>query len=94
SIAPELYSQYNIKRGLRNANGTGVLVGITRISEVKGYNVENGVIVPCEGQLMYRGIPIHDLVEGFEKENRLGFEEIIHLLLFGLLPSRMELDSF
>ena len=94
SIAPELYTQNNIKRGLRNANGSGVLVGITRISEVKGYNVENGVIVPCEGQLLYRGIPINDLVEGFEKENRLGFEEIVHLLLFGLLPSRMELDSF
>ena len=60
SIAPELYAQYDIKRGLRNANGTGVLVGITRISEVRGYTVENGKKIPCEGQLMYRGIPITD----------------------------------
>ena len=83
SIAPELYAQYDIKRGLRNANGTGVLVGITRISEVRGYTVENGKKIPCEGQLMYRGIPITDLVGGFERENRLGFEEVVHLLLFG-----------
>ena len=65
SISPELYAQYDIKRGLRNANGTGVLVGITRISEVSGYTVEDGKKIPCEGQLMYRGIPITDLVQGF-----------------------------
>lgn len=94
SIAPELYAQYDIKRGLRNANGTGVLVGITRISEVRGYTVENGKKIPCEGQLMYRGIPITDLVGGFERENRLGFEEVVHLLLFGSLPNRQELDWF
>ena len=63
SIAPELYAQYDIKRGLRNANGTGVLVGITRISDVRGYTVENGKKIPCEGQLMYRGIPITDLAK-------------------------------
>ena len=94
AISPALYAEYDIKRGLRNANGTGVLVGITRISEVRGYTVEDGKKIPCEGQLMYRGIPITDLVHGFEREDRLGFEEIVHLLLFGSLPNRQELDWF
>ena len=94
SITPDLYRENNIKRGLRNANGTGVLVGITRISDVRGYTVEDGVKIPRPGELTYRGIPINDLINGFEKENRLGFEEIVHLLIFGLLPSKQELDEF
>ncbi|MDO4281204.1 MAG: citrate synthase [Peptococcaceae bacterium] len=94
SIEPELYSKYNIKRGLRNDNGTGVLVGITRISDVRGYTIEDGKKIPCEGKLLYRGIPIYDLMRGFEREHRHGFEEIVYLLLFGLLPNRTELDHF
>ncbi len=94
SIDPKLYAEYNIKRGLRNANGTGVLVGITRISEVYGYSIENDLKIPQEGKLLYRGIPITDLVGGFQAENRLGYEEIVYLLLFGSLPDRSELDYF
>ncbi len=94
SISPELYQEYDIKRGLRNANGTGVLVGITRISDVRGYDVIDGEKIAIPGQLLYRGIPIEDLIHGFECENRLGFEEIIYLLLFGCLPSKTELNVF
>ena len=93
-IDPSLYAQNNVKRGLRNENGTGVLVGITRVGEVNGYRKENDVKIPIEGELYYRGHNIKDLVAGFEKEHRLGFEEVVYLLLFGRLPTQAELTDF
>ncbi|SCZ77930.1 citrate/2-methylcitrate synthase [Acidaminobacter hydrogenoformans] len=90
----EVYEKYEVKRGLRNANGTGVLVGVTRIADVYGYRLENGVKIPDEGRLSYRGIDICDLVEGFQQEKRRGFEESVFLLLFGKLPTQSELADF
>ena len=94
TIENELYKEHNIKRGLRNDNGTGVLVGITRVGEVVGYTKENGVKVPCEGEVYYRGYALSDLVKGFQADRRLGFEEIVYLLLFAKLPTKEELDYF
>lgn len=94
TIANAVYTENNIKRGLRNDNGTGVLVGITRVGEVVGYTKENGVKVPVEGEVYYRGYALSDLVKGFQSENRLGFEEIVYLLLFAKLPTKEELKDF
>lgn len=94
TIDPKLYPQHNIKRGLRNENGTGVLVGITRVGSVIGYRKENDVKIPTEGRLFYRGYDLFDLVNGFQKEQRLGFEETIYLLLFGKCPNAQELAEF
>ncbi len=88
------YENQNVKRGLRNADGTGVLAGITKIGSVRGYIVEDGERVPTPGQLIYRGINIYDLVDGFVKEGRFGFEETCYLLLFGHLPTADQLDQF
>ena len=74
-IEPEYYDRYKVKRGLRNENGTGVLVGLTRIGSVEGYRMENDEKLPAEGELYFRGININDLVAGFQQENRRGFEE-------------------
>ncbi len=93
-INPELYTKYEVKRGLRDVNGKGVLTGLTEISEVLSYTVVDSEMVPCEGKLFYRGINIEDLVNGFIKENRFGFEEITYLLLFGELPKQEELKNF
>ena len=94
-IDSDLYKKYNVKRGLRNANGTGVVVGLTKIGEVKGYDVdENGNKVLTEGKLYYRGYSIEDIVNNCIKEDRFGFEEVTFLLLFGFLPSKSELESF
>jgi len=89
-----LYDEYSVKRGLRNANGTGVLVGITNVASVEGYTVENGNKIPAAGKLYYRGISIDEIIKNFQKEDRFGFEEVIFLLLFGSLPSREDLDEF
>ena len=94
TIDPKLYPQHNIKRGLRNDNGTGVLVGITRVGSVIGYHKENDVKIPTEGRLYYRGYDLFDLVNGFQEEQRLGFEETIYLLLFGKCPNAQELAEF
>ena len=94
TIDPKLYPQHNIKRGLRNENGTGVLVGITRVGSVIGYRKENDVKIPTEGRLYYRGYDLFNLVNGFQKEQRLGFEETIYLLLFGKCPNAQELAEF
>lgn len=94
TIDPQLYPVHNVKRGLRNENGTGVLVGITRVGSVIGYKKVNDVKVPSEGELYYRGISIFDLVQGFQAEKRTGFEETIYLLLFGRLPNLQELNQF
>lgn len=93
-IDPELYVKYDVKRGLRDLEGNGVLAGITNISEIRAKRIEDGVSVPCPGNLYYRGINIKDLVEGTRKDNRFGFEETVYLLLFGNLPNRAELNSF
>lgn len=93
-IPQELYEKNNVKRGLRNANGTGVLVGITHVGSVVGYEKVNDVKIPVEGQLYYRGISLFDLVDGFQRDGRLGFEETTFLLLFGHLPNATELAEF
>lgn len=94
AINPELYTKYEVKRGLRDINGKGVLAGLTDISAITAYTIEDNEMIPCEGKLYYRGIDIHELVNGFVSEKRFGFEEISYLLLFGELPSRAELLSF
>ena len=94
TIAPELYTKYNVKRGLRDVDGRGVVVGLTEISEVQGFKMENGERVPCEGVLFYRGINVQDIVRGCVAEDRFGFEETIYLLLFGELPTKDELTEF
>lgn len=93
-IKPEFYDKFNVKRGLRNNNGTGVLVGLTEIGSVIGYHMDGNKKCPCEGQLFYRGIDIKDIVVGFQRSNRRGFEETAYLLLFGELPTLDELSNF
>ncbi|MBS4025581.1 MAG: citrate/2-methylcitrate synthase [Clostridia bacterium] len=95
SILPEAYEDYDAKVGLRNSDGTGVLIGLTEIGDVKAYNRgPNGERIPTEGQLFYRGIEINDLVKGYQREKRHGFEEVCYLLLFGVLPTKSELARF
>ena len=95
TIDTSLYEKYNVKRGLRDVDGTGVVAGLTEISEINSYKLdENGNRVECPGELYYRGIPIQDLVGGFVKEKRFGFEETAYLLLFGTLPTMDELAGF
>ncbi len=94
-IANELYIENDVKRGLRNSNGTGVVVGLTHVSEVLGYKFDDrGKKVPAEGRLFYRGYNIEDLVKSAVDEGRFGFEEVTFLLLMGSLPSKKELDKF
>ena len=93
-IDKSLYDEYNVKRGLRNNDGSGVLVGLTRIGNVHGYIKDEHEIVPVEGKLLYRGIDVEDIVNHLENENRYGFEEVIFLLLFGKLPNPIELIEF
>ena len=93
-IDSELFTKYDVKRGLRDLNGKGVLAGLTNISDVKAKEVIDGVEVPVHGRLIYRGYDVKDLVEGFTKDNRFGFEEITYLLLFNKLPDAKELASF
>jgi citrate synthase len=93
-INPEFYKRYDVKRGLRNENGTGVLVGLTKIGNVHGYTVKDGQRLPDEGKLTYRGIDLEAIVEGFQSENRFGFEETCYLLLFGELPNKSCLEKF
>ncbi len=94
TIAPKYYEKYSVKRGLRNADGTGVMAGLTNICNVHGYVVNEGEKMPIEGQLIYRGYNIKDLVANAVKENRFGFEEIVYLLLMGDLPKKDELEAF
>lgn len=93
-IDSELFTKYDVKRGLRDLNGKGVLAGLTNISDVRAKEVIDGVEVPVHGQLFYRGYNIRDLVNGFTSENRFGFEEITYLLLFDRLPDEKELANF
>src|SRR5512133_1927852 len=93
-IETELFEQYDVKRGLRNKDGTGVLVGLTNIGDVVGYKKEDGKVVAIPGRLLYRGIDIEDITHGFQQENRHGFDETIFLLLTGRLPGKDELKEF
>ncbi len=90
----DMYSKYNVKRGLRNADGSGVLVGLTSIGDVHGYVIDEGEATPVQGRLRYRGIDVKDLAHGFQSEHRFGFEETAFLLLFGKLPDAEELSWF
>lgn len=93
-IPSELYSRYRIKRGLRNADGTGVLVGASWLGNVHGYIINEGEREPIEGRLTYRGYNVYDLIHGLESENRFGFEEVGYLLMCGKLPTRSQLAEF
>ncbi len=93
-IEPQLYVEHKVNRGLRDLNGKGVLTGLTEISEIVSKKIVNGEEVPCKGKLYYRGYDIEDLVSGFMRDNRFGFEETVYLLLFGSLPSAAELKAF
>ncbi|WP_310601805.1 citrate/2-methylcitrate synthase [Anaerosporobacter sp.] len=92
-IDPELYGKYEVKRGLRDVSGKGVLTGLTEISEIVSYTIVDSDLVPCEGKLYYQGVNVQDLVNGFITEKRFGFEETIYLLLFGALPSKEQLNN-
>ncbi|AFM39320.1 citrate synthase [Desulfosporosinus acidiphilus SJ4] len=93
-INPELYSKYQVKRGLRDLDGRGVLVGLTEIGEVHSYILDEGEIIQVPGRLIYRGYDISDLVKGFTEDDRFGFEETAYLLLFGHLPNQKDLEEF
>ncbi len=94
TIDQNLYSKYEVKRGLRDINGKGVLTGLTEISEVKASENVNGQDVPCRGQLFYHGYNIEDIIRGFVHDKRFGFEETAYLLLFGELPDKRQLEDF
>ena len=94
-VAPqELYTRLDVKRGLRNSDGTGVLVGLTGVSNVHGYKKENGVVEPDEGDLLLRGYHIADLVNGAQEADRFGYEEVAYLLIAGKLPTADQLADF
>ena len=93
-IDPSLYGKYDVKRGLRNANGTGVLVGLTSIGDVVGYEMQDGQKVAVPGRLIYRGYNIEDLINDAEKTNQFGYEQCVYLLLFGELPTSEALENF
>ena len=93
-IEETLFKQFDVKRGLRNADHTGVLVGLTHVGSVVGYEKRDGKLEAIDGRLIYRGIDINDLVRGFQTEGRPGFDETVFLLLFGRLPGKEELLRF
>ena len=93
-IENNLFEKFDVKRGLRNTDRTGVLVGLTNIGDVVGYRKEDGNVIPVPGRLYYRGLDIEEITHGFQGENRHGFDEIVYLLLTGRLPAGYELDEF
>ncbi len=93
-IERELYKKFDVKRGLRNKDGSGVLAGLTRVSSVTGYTKGADKVTPVEGKLLYRGMDINKIVDAIVNENRDGFEEVTFLLLFGKLPTKAELSDF
>ncbi len=93
-IDPELYTRYNVKRGLRNSDESGVLVGLTEIGDVHGYVFDEGEMLPDEGRLLYRGVNINEIVKGMIDDDRHGFEETTYFLLFGELPTKEQLEEF
>ena len=94
SIDPAYYEQYDVKRGLRNADGTGVVAGLTNIANVHGYVVSDNEKIADEGHLRYRGYDVYDLLGDQSAEHRFNFEEVSYLLLMGELPTREQLDRF
>ena len=95
AIDPSLYKTYNVKRGLRDSDGKGVLTGLTELSEVTGHIIdENGNRVECEGILRYRGYNVQDIIAGTASRGNFCYEEVVYLLLFGKLPTREEFESF
>jgi len=94
NIDNKLFEEFEVKRGLRNQDGTGVLVGLTNIGNVVGYKKEDGKVVAIPGRLLYRGMDIEDITQGFQKEDRHGYEETVYLLLTGHLPNKEELSQF
>lgn len=94
-IENQMYLRYNVKRGLRDLDGNGVVTGLTEISNIKAKETTpDGEVIPCDGELHFRGINVRDLVGGFQKDNRFGFEETAYLLLFSELPNKAELSEF
>ena len=94
-IVPQMYIENNVKRGLRDLDGNGVVAGLTEVSRIKSkYVDENGEVQPCEGELSYRGIDIREIVDGFLSDGRAGFEETVYLLLSSTLPNKEELSRF
>ncbi|HHU73939.1 MAG TPA: citrate/2-methylcitrate synthase [Clostridiales bacterium] len=93
-INPELYSKYDVKRGLRDISGKGVLTGLTDICEILSYTIVDNDYVPCEGKLFYRGIDVEEFIQGYINDDRFGFEEVTYLLLFGELPTLDQLERF
>ena len=95
NIKPEMYQEYDVKRGLRDLDGNGVVTGLTEISNIKAKEkLPNGNVIPCDGELYFRGVNVRDLIAGFQKDNRFGFEETVYLLLFSELPNKEQLDIF
>jgi len=94
TIDTSLFEKYNVKRGLRNLEGKGVLAGLTEISDIHATKIVDGKEVPCKGKLYYRGIDVEKIVEGLIEEDRFGYEEVTYLLLFGKLPDVEELAGF
>ncbi len=94
TIEPELYKKFKVNRGLRDLDGNGVLTGLTEISEIQAYIFEDGKKIGTEGKLFYRGVDVQAMVDGFVKEKRFGFEEVVYLLLFGNQPNADELERF
>lgn len=93
-IDQDLYAKYEVKRGLRDISGKGVLTGLTDVSEICSYTVVDSDMIPCEGRLYYQGLDIKDIVSGFIAEKRLGYEETSYLLIFGKLPNKKELSDY
>ena len=93
-IDKTLFDEYNVKRGLRNPDGSGVLVGLTNVGDVVGYVKEPDGVKPVEGNLRYRGYPVTQLVKGFQADKRPGFDESTFLLLTGKLPTKAQLNNF
>ena len=93
-IDTQLYSKYNVKRGLRDIDGKGVLTGLTDISAIIQNKTVDGKVVPCEGELYYRGYNVNDIIKGITDDDRFGFEEVVYLLLFGSMPTAEELKNF
>ena len=93
-IDPSLYAEYDVKRGLRDLNGNGVLTGLTNISEIRSFKNENGVKTPSEGELYYRGYNVYDIVKSIHADDNFGFEKVTYLLLFGKMPTEKEFKSF
>jgi citrate synthase len=92
-IDPELYAKYDVKRGLRDISGKGVLTGLTEICEILSYTIVDNDYIPCEGKLYYRGVDVEQIIQGCMQENRFGFEEVVYLLLFGNLPTQEKLQE-